>query len=171
MRDRGFDASVIAEQLELAKRGEILETLVVATAEAFAEVALGSGIGLLEANGLDDYANKETLAAYRDEDEKYDWRAIPRERLNQYSSSLSFFDAEGMRFHLPAFLIADMRGNYAFDLVYNLTQSTLLEDQCALLTESQRKVVRKYLQFAEEEEDHEFDREHIQRALESYWAE
>ena len=170
MRARGFDVSVIDEQLELAKRGQILETIAAAATEAFAGATLGSGIGLLEANGLDDYANKKTLAAYRDEDEKHDWGVIPLESLNRYSSSLSFFDAEGMLFHLPAYLLADMRGQYDFDLVYNLTQSMLLKEQCALLTQAQRKVVRAYLQFAEEEEDHEFDREHIQRALQNYWA-
>lgn len=63
-----------------------------------------------------------------------------------------------------------MRGEYAFDLGYNLTQSTLLEDQCSLLNSAQRSVVRQYLQFAEAEEDHEFDREHIRRALENFWA-
>ena len=83
MRARGFDPSVIAEQLELAKRGQILEALVVATAEAFSGVALGSGTGLLEANGLDDYANEKTLAAYREKDEKSNWRAIPLEALNR----------------------------------------------------------------------------------------
>ena len=170
MRARGFDPSVINEQLELATRGKTLEALIAATLEAFSGVTLGSGIGLLEANGLDDYANEQKLAAYREKDEKSNWSAIPSASLNRYSSTISFFDAEGMRFHLPAFLIASMKGEYTFDLVYNLTQSTLLEDQCTLLTQPQRKVVREYLQFAQEEEDHEFDREHIQRALENYWA-
>jgi len=57
MRARGFDTSVLAEQLELAKRGEALEALVAETYEAFSGVTLGSGIGLLEANGLDDYVS------------------------------------------------------------------------------------------------------------------
>lgn len=170
MRALGFDPSVIAEQLALAQRGQELEGLVVAVSEAFAGVILGSGIGLLEANGLDDYANEKALAAYREIDEKWNWSEIPLESLNRYSSSFSFFDAEGMRFHLPAFLIASMRGEYAFDLVFNLTQTSLLEEQCSLLTQQQRKLVREYLEFAEGEESHEFDCEHIRRALENYWA-
>lgn len=171
MRDRGFDPSVLAEQLELAKRGAVLERLVGEVHLAFSGVTLGSGVGLLEANGRDDYANDQKLAAYREQDEKLDWNVIPVELLNRYSSSLSFFDAEGMRFHLPAFLIADMHGLYAFDLVYNLTQSTLTEQQCKLLTEPQRRVVRGYLQFVEAEDDRGFERAHIRRALEGYWAE
>jgi hypothetical protein len=170
MRARGFDTSVLAEQLELAKRGEALEALITETHKAFADVTLGSGIGLLEANGLDDYATEQKLAEYRASDEKQDWRSIPIERLNKCSSSLSFFDAEGMRFHLPAFLIADLRDIYDFDLIYNLTQSTLIESQCALLSKEQREVVRKYLELAAQEEEFERDHDHIRRALESYWA-
>lgn len=171
MHARGFDPSVLAEQLELAKRGEALEVLMAEAHEAFAGVTLGSGIGLLEANGLDDYANEQKLAEYRANDEKLDWRSIPLERLNRYSSSLSFFDAEGMRFHLPAFLVADMQGLYGFDLIYNLVHSTLMEGQCALLTKKQRAVVRRYLEFAAQEEEFERDHDHIRRALENYWAE
>ncbi len=170
MQARGFDASVIDEQLQLARRGQVLAAIAVAAIEAFAGVTLGSGIGLLEANGLDGYANETALAAYRDRDERHDWAAISLESLNRYGNSLSFYDAEGMRFHLPAYLLADMQGQYAFDIVYNLTQSALLEEQCALLTEDQRKVVRAYLQFAEYEADHELNRGHIQRALQNYWA-
>jgi len=170
MRERGFDPSVLAEQLELAERGAVLNSLVRDARLAFSGVTLGSGVGLLEANGLDDYANDQKLAAYRDQDEKLDWNAIPVGLLNRYSSSLSFFDAQGMRFHLPAFLIADMQGLYVFDLVYNLTQSTRIEQQCKLLTGSQRRVVRAYLQFAEAEDDRGFERAHIRRALEGYWA-
>jgi hypothetical protein len=170
MRNRGFDPSVIAEQTELARRGSVLEALVKEAQEAFAGVTLGEGVGLLEANGLDDYATEEKLAAFRAQDEKQDWSAIPVELLNRYSSTLSFFDAEGMRFHLPAFLIAHMRGQYGFDLVFHLVQSTGLEETCSLLTDRQREVVRGYLRFAEEDDDHAFDREHIQRALAGYWS-
>ena len=170
MRARGFDTSVLAEQLELAKRGEALEALVAETHEAFSGVTLGSGTGLLEANGLDDYASESKLAEYRANDEKLDWRSIPLKRLNRYSSSLSFFDAEGMRFHLPAFLIADLQGLYDFDLIYNLAQSTLVEEKYVLLTQEQREVVRKYLEFAAHEEEFERDHEHIRRALANYWA-
>lgn len=170
MKARGYDPSVIAEQLELAKRGQVLQDLKLATIEAFAGVTLGSGIGLLQAQGLDDYADEKTCAAYREKDEKHDWRAIGLEVLNRYSSSLSFFDEEGMRFHLPAFLVAAIDGTYRFDLAYNLAHSAFVPDQFALLTPTQRQVVRGYLQFIAQEEEHAHDRELIQGALASYWA-
>lgn len=77
---------------------------------AFQGVTLGNGIGLWQGQGLDDYANSETLARYRAQDEKVDWSRIPASELDSCHSSLSFFDAEGMRFHLPAYLIADLEG-------------------------------------------------------------
>jgi hypothetical protein len=168
MEARGFDPSVIAEQKELAKRGLILKALKSKARHAFEGVTLGAGIGLHEAQGLDDYADEKTCAAYREKDEKEDWSAIPLESLHRCSSSLSFFDAEGMRFHLPAFLMAEMEGEGGF-LVYTLTCSTSLED-FDLLSVTQRAVVREFLQFIQDEEAHAFDREHIQRALAEYWA-
>jgi len=170
MRARGFDNSVLTEQLELAKRGEALEALVAETYDAFSGVTLGSGVGLSEAEGLDAYATEQQLAEYRANDEKLDWRAIPLKSLNAYSSSLSFFDQEGMRFHLPAFLIADMRGLNDSNLIFNLSQFTLIEDRCALLTSEQREVVRKYLKFAAQEEEFGREHDHILRALKNWWA-
>ena len=65
---------------------------------AFRDVRLGDGIGLMQGKGLDDYADKKTVVKYRLQDEKDDWSKIPAEKLNDCHSSLSFFDAEGMRF-------------------------------------------------------------------------
>lgn len=79
---------------------------------AFAGVTLGNGIGLQEAQGLDDYADEATCAAYRATDEKDDWHRLSTETLNRCSSSLSFFDPEGMRFHLPAFLLTEFHDDY-----------------------------------------------------------
>ena len=48
----------------------------------------------------DDYEDAATCEALRLTDEKDDWSKIAVADLNQCYSSLSFFDAEGMRFHL-----------------------------------------------------------------------
>ena len=49
-----------------------------------------------------------------------DWSKLPLEDLNGYGGSLCFFDAEGMRFHLPAFLIADVEGTLTTDILFHL---------------------------------------------------
>src|SRR4051812_12445181 len=99
MRARGYDPSTIAEAEQQSKRWESAQQVARAIEAAFAGVALGGGVGLQEAQGLDDYADDETCAAYRANDEKDNWHRISTEALNRCHSSLSFFDAEGMRFH------------------------------------------------------------------------
>lgn len=138
--------------------------------EAFHGVTLGNGIGLLEGQGLDDYEDEATRKAYRERDEKHDWDRIPVEVLNRCQSSLSFFDAEGMRFHLPAFIIAELNGESDVGCVFHLTH---LDDyamsKLASLSSGQRKAVREFLLFLRDAPDYEFDRPQIERALSEYW--
>lgn len=147
------------------------ETLRQTIREAFADVTLGSGIGLRQAQGIDDYEPSSVCARLRAQDEKEDWSKISCDDLNRCHSSLSFFDPEGMRFHLPAFLIAELRGLYRFGMVFclsHLNEHTI--GQFALLTPSQRLAVRAFLLLAAESEAYKFDRPHILRALEEYWV-
>ena len=55
--------------------------------EAFRRVVLGDGVGLMQARGLDDYADEKMLAEYRAKDEKRDWAKIPVSELNRKSST------------------------------------------------------------------------------------
>lgn len=63
---------------------------------------------MLEGQGLDDFADNEKLFELRDKDEKDDWEKLRFEDIFTFSSSIFFFDAKGMRFHLPKFLIFDL---------------------------------------------------------------
>lgn len=137
--------------------------------EAFAGVTLGSGIGLQQAQGIDDHEDEATCARYRASDEQEDWTRIPVSELNRCNSSLSFFDAEGMRFHLPAYLIADLQGTYNFGMAFCLTESHDYARYFGLLSDAQRKVVREFLLHICEKPDYKFDRPYIIRALEEYW--
>ena len=138
--------------------------------EAFAGVTLGSGIGLQQAQRIDDHEDEATYFRFRVSDEREDWTRIPVSELNRCHSSLSFFDAEGMRFHLPAFLIADLQGTYNFGMAFCLTQSHDYDRYFRLLADAQRKVVREFLLHISEESDYQFDRPHIVRALDEYWV-
>ena len=138
--------------------------------DAFFDVTLGSGVGLREAQGLDDFADEATCASYRAGDEKDDWRRISIEELNACYSSLSFFDAEGMRFHLPAYLLADLNGTYLQDLSFQLAYlNNYSIDQYASLSVKQRQAVRAYLLFILDDDSHAFSHQHIRRALDEYW--
>jgi hypothetical protein len=136
---------------------------------AFQGVELGDGIGLWQAQGLDDYADAKTLKKYRDKDEKHDWSRISVVDIKRCHSSLSFFDAEGMRFHLPAFLIAQLEGATGFDVLFSLTFFSYDNMDCyKLLDATQRNSVREYL-LLEYDSENEMSAPLIKEALEKYW--
>jgi len=178
MKARGYDPTTIAEaerQIAEAQRKEERRPLAEAVCQdietAFSGVTLGSGVGLTEAGGLDDYADAATLAAYRANDEKEDWRRIPAEALNVWHDSLHFFDAEGMRFHLPAYLAADLRGDYGFGMGFCLTHlSDHSIHQFSLLSPEQRSAVRAFLLHMLDDPDYALERSDIERALAEYWT-
>lgn len=170
LRSRGFEAEALAEAREAVERGKRADLLVGRIAEVFAGVALGEGIGLREAQGLDDYADATTRAAYRERDEKDDWRRIPAEDLERCASSLSFFDPEGMRFHLPAFMTAELQGDYGCGMAFCLTQTANEERYFSALDAAQRQVVREFLLLLRDDPEYVHDRPHIVRALGGYWA-
>jgi hypothetical protein len=114
---------------------------------AFRGVTLGGGVGLLQGQGLDDYEDTATLAEYRARDEKDDWSRIPAELLDRCYSSLSFFDPEGMRFHLPAYLLADLGGTTrTADVTFHLTYTGHgAPEKFVLLSAQQKTAVRQFL--------------------------
>ena len=96
---------------------------------------------------------------------------IPSLQLNEYYSSLSFFDDKGMRFHLPAFMIADLNGEYRFGMLFVLTHlSDYSKSQFRLLSKKQREVVKLFLEFLAENPDNSFDKPNIESAIENYWS-
>jgi hypothetical protein len=165
----GHDETCIARQQLRLNLGSRAATLRQATEHAFADVRLGNGVGLYEAQGIDHYASEEDCANYRAKDEKTDWRCIKLEDLNRCNSSLSFFDAAGMRFHLPAFIQADLGEDVEFDLIYHLVFSSQVEEQQKLLNEAQRTVVIDYLKLQLDDIYNSNMWEYISKALADYW--
>jgi hypothetical protein len=121
MKARGIDRATIEKAPEQSKRWVEGQEVCDLIRSAFKGVSLGNGIGLTEAQGLDDHGDSATRAAYREKDEKEEWERITPDELWACNSSLSFFDPEGMRFHLPAYLIAQIRGEFD-GLEYRLTR-------------------------------------------------
>ncbi|MHB1079430.1 MAG: DUF6714 family protein [Prosthecobacter sp.] len=170
MKTRGYEPETIRQAEWQMERGQEAKKLCEVISQAFHGVKLGRGIGLRQGLALDDYADEATQAAYRETDEKEDWRLIPAEDLNGYHSSLSFFDAEGMRFHLPAFLTQDLLGGYGMGLTFHLTHAVVVDQtKFNLLSPEQRQSVRSFLLFLLSDPNEKFDHPHIQRALDEYW--
>lgn len=121
LRDQSRDERLIDSFLNWVQNFAPHVDVVVAQIEdAFADTELGDGIGLLEANGLDDYACEEELQRFRAADEKLDWRRISYSDLERCYSSPSFFNARGFVFHLPAFLIAELNDKHPYGFIDRL---------------------------------------------------
>ena len=124
---------------------------------------------------------------------KADWRSLAPAFLDQapdgFASALSFFSDEAFRFYLPAYLIADLRGQLertdpVFHLTHGLEESSRREcinprrygertwfeharHKFASFTRDQAAAIVAYLTL--KREHNEFDRQRIDQALESYW--
>ena len=136
---------------------------------AFAGVVLGSGIGLWQAQAIDDYQTEVIQKKERERDEKENWSLLEDSILQRCHSSLSFFDADGMRFHLPAFILASMKGEVD-DPIFQLTHL----DEYGLsrfvsLKDDQRNAIVIYLTWCLESDEYKFERPNIENSLNEYW--
>ena len=137
--------------------------------DAFSEVVLGSGYGLWEAQAIDDYETKEVQKKSRENDEKENWKALTPDTLQRCHSSLSFFDADGMRFHLPAFIIGSLE-NEVDDPVFHLIQlDDYAKSKLTTLNDVQQQAITAYLNWCLEQDNYSFEHPAIKRALNEYW--
>lgn len=137
---------------------------------AFSGTVLGDGVGLFEAQALDDYESKKEQRRQRKKDEKKYWALIPNEVLQRCHSSLSFFDADGMRFHLPAYIIGSMEGEVD-DPLFHLTKlDHFSKSKLSSLTSLQIQAVISYLTWCLTEDEYAFDYKCIETALSEYWT-
>lgn len=85
--------------------------------EAFADVTLGQGVSLREADVIECDGSHESRVIAREEDELCDWRRIPNRDIEMFDDVLSIMDDDGLRFHLPAFMIYALRHNDDSDVL------------------------------------------------------
>ncbi len=147
------------------------EQIITLITTAFEGVTLEDGVGLSEADAIDSYASPETRKALRENDEKNEWAKISVASINAHYSNLSFFDAKGMRFHLPAFLLAEINGEFNFGMTFPLAHlSEYRIRQYALLNSDQRTAVRMFLNYLSDHPDYTSDKPEIERAIERFWS-
>jgi len=147
------------------------DDLIAEIQRVFRGVVLGDGIGLWQAQAIDDYEDEAEQEAARARDEKVDWAAIPGKSLLYCDSSLSFFDADGMRFHLPAFLLAEVAGEErGGGLLFHLTNDTTYALQkFATLSNEQRQCIVHFFKWCLPQERYIIERNDIERALKEDW--
>src|SRR5258708_1653742 len=120
---------------------------------AFHGVELGDGVTLHETIVIDNYGGLKAPQAARAPDENHDWRKLigdPDLARISGVGGLSFYDAAGLRFHLPAYLslaVIDFErvdADHALeDLMFDLTHlDEYNAGRLAILDSTQRNCVR-----------------------------
>ena len=119
--------------------------------DAFADVLLGNGVSLREADVIDVYGTDRERSAAREQDEHIDWQRIPDEDIESHSSVLCFMDAEGLRFHLPAYMRYTLRRfreseSMSTDFtIYRLSDPSCIERLLVYLTDHQVNAIKSFL--------------------------
>ncbi|HKR09414.1 MAG TPA: DUF6714 family protein [Gemmatimonadaceae bacterium] len=127
--------------------------------------------------------------------ELHDWRLLTPEFLDRtpggFASALSFFSDEAFRFYLPAYLLADLRGQLQrADVLFHLTHGLdnqsrdklvnpirygsrtwfdAMRHRFSIFDKAQREVIARYLEYRERVADIEPDRRAAREALDNYW--
>lgn len=134
------------------------EELIKEIDHAFDGVKLGNGVGLFEAQAIDDYEPDDRVAEMRLGDEKDDWRKITAKDINRCGTSPSFFDSEGMRFHLPALMLYEINQSEYEDLEFDgpdlifhlqsaVSGGSYSSEQFSLLNERQTQCVISFIEY------------------------
>jgi hypothetical protein len=166
MRADGFDPSTIAAAEAYLIQWQRADELIELVCRAFARVELEDGIGLRESNGIDDYAGHEELKRLRATDEQHDWQKIPADLLGYCNAAPSFLDAKGMRFHTPAFLVAELKGEFHQDFIGRLIDGSYsATDFPRLLSEEQREAIIECIRFYGSIDQFAYDADRINAAV------
>ncbi len=107
LRDKGYDVWTISLWEDWLTKMPEFETAFLQIDSAFRNTSLGNGIGLREADAMDDYATQTECKRQRQMDEKHEWRNLTPETLNKNYVAPAYFDARG--FYVP---LEDLKHKY-----------------------------------------------------------
>ena len=160
MRRRCSDPAFLADYEAWARDcAPLVDGVIQQLKDAFAEVELGDGTGLWEAQGLDDDKVGEELSELRARDETLDWRKIPVEHLERCYAAPWFMNARGFVFHLPAFLIAELNDQHGYGFIDHVCRAEELPAGWSnVLTFAQRQALIAALRLAGTHPEYERER-------------
>jgi hypothetical protein len=101
---------------------------------------------------------------------KTNCKELTAEFLDKQAGALHFFSEAGLRFFLPAFLLADLRGELLNPNLYGAT--TFLDYaryRLSIFTREEAAAIVAYLEFKQSRES--TDRDRIESALHQFWRE
>lgn len=137
---------------------------------AFEGVQLGAGVSLHETIVIDNYGSNKARQLARKEDEKKDWRVLldnPKFVEVHGIGGLSFYDAEGFRFHLPAYLIVGILKPEEVvieSLIFTLTYLSPYQlERNTILNPLQRRCVKEFLVYCQHHTPNRFFSQELQK--------
>jgi hypothetical protein len=139
--------------------------------KAFTGVVLGRGDTIHQAHLEGVFGRGEKWIAEGEKDPESDWSEVPDWKLEQGEPPLIFFDVEGWRFYLPAFMCLSLRNwrttnSWTSDpVISTLTDHEYWAERFASLNRVQSEAVYDFLEF--------FDRysgePQASKAIQAYW--
>lgn len=122
---------------------------------AFSGVSLRDGVSLNETVIIDNYGTADERAVARGTDPSEDWHALmtlPELRTINGVGGVHFFDAEGLRFHMPAYLHLALDEYEEADSMDGFMDVLLVDDleadgRLTILSSAQRRCVLAVLEF------------------------
>jgi hypothetical protein len=137
---------------------------------AFDGVVLGEGVGIIEAYERDTFCDPEKLKLAREKDERKSWRVISENDLFRYRNALYFTDAEGFRFMMPAFMLADLSCLLGkFTLIHLSLVKDDSYDRYSMLNATQLATIIDFLELYREDPHSKFHHEAIDQSLAVFW--
>lgn len=145
---------------------------------AFAGVRLGDGMSLNESECADSWGYDRKAADLAQFDEREDWSRIPNETIERFTAIFSFADIEGIRFHMPAYMIWTIRNyqsscsNASNETIYGIDPEHYRFKEVPFLqafTEAQVSAMASFLEFCSAREDY-FDAPVAQKNLDKIKA-
>jgi len=105
---------------------------------------------------------------------KTDWQALNPTFLDQapggFASALSFFSNEAFHFYLPAYLVADLKGQLEYTYpYYPLTLNLDPSSRFSMFNQEQAAAIVAYLTIIRDKDENELERPMIDEALIDYW--
>ncbi len=115
---------------------------------------------LLTGEAEDEYMDEQIQRFLSEHELRGEWRDIPLEWISACECSLSYVDAVGYRFLLPAFLRADFIVDFSIDMSIKLAASSekigldYQLERSRLLTEQQREAVERFMHHRRRDPDY-----------------
>lgn len=148
------------------------DQLITKIESSFNGVTLINGIGIFEAEAIDNYETTEVRKIEREKDIRDHWQSIPDDVIGQYYSVLSFMDDNGLKFALPAYMrfatkYYDTSASASIDsVIYTLANQRNWE----FLSNEQKETIADFLSFMVLEADSHVDSRQASLAYENIWS-